>query len=507
MPVTLQKQGSLLLISGLDVSKPSEYISESASPNTQNFFVDRAIITKRAGTTAKGSALATEIMKGIEFVREGTIYNVRVGTIKIQHFTGGAWADIQHANLTGTTDNLISIAIPLLAGKQLLCFTNSVDVIFKWTGSGNTAALGGTPPKGKFIQEYQTYLVVANITGGTDVDTRVQWSDTAAPETWASGNAGSKDLVEDGGAITGMNLFSNYLCIHKASSIYLGYLVNTSAVFRFERKATGAGTCANGSIVNVPTGEQIFLATDGIRVFNGINTTLLDAPINDEIRDGLNFQYMHKAWGVLVKELDEAWFGIPIGSQTRGETVYRYNYKTRVCYKDTRTNCNTAWRSAQSSFITWDAAAGTWDGQSDRWDDTALASGAQLIYLGDTAGVVTYQDILTNSDNTSAFNAFWETKDFESQDKRMCRWQELQLWAKGGTVKVEYSIDSGSTWTEVDDSPYTLNSDFPTDSSPLMVYFDVLSSKIRFRFSNAIAAETLAIKQYIVGYRNREFRR
>lgn len=495
------------MVNGLDVSKPAEYINDSSSPNTQNFFVDRDIITKRAGTTAKGSALATEIMKGIEFSREGTSYNIRVGTAKIQHFTGGAWTDIQHASLTGDSDDLISFAIPLLSGKQLLCMTNSVDVIYKWTGSGNTAALGGTPPKGKFLQEYGTYLVVANITGGTDVDTRVQWSDTADPETWGSGNAGSKDLVEDGGAITGMNLFGNYLCIHKSNSIYLGYLVNTTAVFRFERKATGAGTCANGSIVNFPTGEQGFLATDGLRIFTGISTTLIDAPVNDEIRDGLNFQYMHKAWGVLVKELDEAWFGIPIGSQERGETVYRYNYKTRVCYKDTRTNCNTAWRSAQSTFITWDNTIGTWDGQSDRWDDTALASGSQLIYFGDTAGVVTYQDLLANSDNSSAFNAFWETKDFESEDKRICRWQELQLWAKGGTVTIEYSTDDGVTWTEVIDSPFTLTDDFPTDSAPLMVYFDVLSSKIRFRFANADGDETLGIKQYIVGYKPREFRR
>lgn len=507
MSKTLLKQGSILLQAGLDVSKPGEYISESSSPSTQNFFVDRALLTKRPGTTLKGSALADECMKGVEFVREGTRYNVRIGLTKIQHYTAGAWTNIGHADFTGNANNLFSTAIPLLSGKQILCVTNGIDVIRKWTGSGNTAALGGSPPKGKFIQEYGTYLVVANITGGTDIDTRVQWSDTAAPETWASGNAGSKDLEEDGGEITGLNLFSNYLCIHKYNSIYLGYLVSTTAVFRFERKATGAGTCANGSIVNLPTGEQVFLATDGIRIFTGQLASLVDAPINDEIRDGLNFQYMHKAWGVLVKELDEVWIGVPIGDQTRGETVYKYNYRTRVMYKDTRTLCNTAWRSAQASFITWDAAVGTWDEQTDRWDDTALNTGAQLIYLGHTDGTTTYVNNLTSGDNTANIDAFWETKDFESIDKKICRWQEIQLWAKGGSVSVSYSTDSGETWADVFNSPYTLTDEFPLDSNPTMLYLDVLSSKIRLRFRNNTNDEALVIKQYVVGYKEREYRR
>ena len=507
MPVTLQKQGSMLLIQGLDVSRPAEYISEISSPRTQNFFVDKGILTKRSGTTLYGTSLGSEIMQGTEFVRSGVRYNVRVGLAKIQSYSGGAWNDIQHISLTGTTDNLIDIAIPLLTGKQILVFTNSIDVLYKWTGSGNTAALGGTPPKGKFVQEYQTYLVVANITGGVDIDNRVQWSDTASPETWTGGNSGAKDLVEDGGDITGMGLFGNYLCIHKLTSIYLGYLVSTSAVFRFERKATGAGACANNTIVNLPTGEQIFLATDGLRIFNGITASVIDSPVNDEIRDGLNATYRHKSWAVLVKELDEVWIGLPIGSQTAGETIYKFNYVKRVTYKDSRSLSCIAWRSGQINFITWDAAVGTWNEQGLPWDDTALSAGTSLIFIGETGGQVTYVNALASADNSTAINAYWETKDFESPDKRICRWMELQLWARGGTIKVEYSIDAGNTWTFMDASPYTLTDSFPLDSAPLICYFDILASKVRFRFSNSGLAETLSIKQFIVGYHPREFRR
>lgn len=507
MPITLQRKGSLLLQEGIDVSKPAEYILDSASPNTQNFYIDRGLLTKRAGTTAQGSSMSNTHMFGIQLEREGTIYNVRVGLTKIQHYTSGSWSNIGHADFTGDSDDLFDIAIPLLSGKQILAITNGIDNIRKWTGSGNTADLGGSPPKAKFIQEYQTYLVVANITGGTDIDTRVQWSDTASPETWSGGNSGSKDLVEDGGAITGLNIFSNYLCIHKAQSIYLGYLVSSSAIFRFERKATGVGTCANGSIVNLPTGEQIFLATDGLRIFNGITANGVDSPINDEIRDGLNATYRHKAWGVLVKEYDEVWIGVPIGSQTVGETVYKFNYVTRRLYKDTRTNCNFSWRATQADAITWDAAVGTWDDAVDRWDDTQLTSGSTLIYLGNTDGSTTYVNLLATADNSTAVDCFWETKDFEDDQKRVCRWQELQIWARGTALTVDYSTDEGETWATVSNSPFTLDSEFPTDDSPIIAYFDVWSSKIRFRFRNNASTGTLVIKQFIVGYKLREFRR
>ena len=198
MPRTLERQGSLSLINGLDVSKPAEYISENSSPNTQNFFVDRDLLTKRAGGSTLGASLGEELMIGCELVREGVNYNIRIGLDTMQKYDTGSssWTTISHTPFTGTTDDLFDIAIPLLSGKQILVVTNGVDALRKWTGSGNTADLGGTPPHAKFIQEYQSYLVCANITGGTDVDTRVQWSDTANPENWTTGNSGERDLEE-----------------------------------------------------------------------------------------------------------------------------------------------------------------------------------------------------------------------------------------------------------------------------------------------------------------------
>ena len=47
---------------------------------------------------------------------------------------------------------------------------------------------------------------------------------------------------------------------------------------------------------------------------------------------------------------------------------------------------------------------------------------------------------------------------------------------------------------------------FPNYDSPDIFYFDTVSSKIRFRFSNDSDDESLAIKQFIIQYSERENR-
>ena len=171
---------------GFDVSKPAEYIDDHSLRNSFNFEIDRALIKKRSGETELGDIIGgtgIEIMIGREFTREDVKYNVRVGLDKIERYdaTSTAWIDITGTQLTGATTDLHDTAIPLLSGKRIMCVTNNKDVMRKWAGTGSFAYLGGTPPVAKFIQEYKTYLVAANIGGGTDISQRVQWSDTADP--------------------------------------------------------------------------------------------------------------------------------------------------------------------------------------------------------------------------------------------------------------------------------------------------------------------------------------
>ena len=506
-----KKEGTILPVKGISVEKPAEYIDDQSLRSSFNFEIARSLIRKRAGETELGvanTATYTEIMVGRELTREDVKYNVRIGREKVERYnaTSTAWVDITGTDLTGDTTDIIDTALPLLSGKAILCFTNNKDAIRKWVATGNTSDLGGSPPIGKFVQEYKTYLVVANIGGGTDIVQRVQWSDTADPEEWTTGNAGSSDLVEDGGAITGMSLFGNYLCVHKRESIYLGYLVSSSDIFQFTRKATGAGSIANSSIVNTPTGEQIFLASDGLRIFNGVSTAPIEAPVNEEIRDELDDSLAYKSFGVLVKDKDEVWFFIPLSGSATPNTVYKFNYKTRVLYKDSRAGATAAWVGSASAGKTWDELEGTWDEQTWRWNDRGLNEDSDQINIGHLDGSVTYSDETIKSDNGNAINAYFITKDFQGSQQVMSRWEGVELWAKGGSVIVEYSVDGGNTWNSCSNSPVTLTSEFPSFDSPIKLWVDVVSSRFRLKFTNNSTDEALTIKQFVVDYKPREDR-
>ena len=153
------------------------------------------------------------------------------------------------------------------------------------------------------------------------------------------------------------------------------------------------------------------------------------------------------------------------------------------------------------------ATPGAWNDSTERWNASSSLASFAKINLGDNTGLVTVVDAAVNNDNAVAIDAFWESKDFESQEKgRIARWERLEFWAKGSTIRVWYSKDEGETWTEMGDSPFTLDSSFPPDSSPLIAYFDTTSSKLRIKFGNSVSGETVEIKQFVLGYVDREMR-
>jgi len=156
--------------------------------------------------------------------------------------------------------------------------------------------------------------------------------------------------------------------------------------------------------------------------------------------------------------------------------------------------------------LTWDQMAGTWDDQTARWNDGQLGSLTGEYHFGSTLGLTTVQKTGETDDNGTAITASWSSKDFQSEVLgQLLRFQEIWIWAKGsGTVKVEYSIDEGNGWTEASGSPITLSGTFPSESSPMKVYLDVVALKMRVRFTHDESSGTLQIKQFFVAYTERE---
>lgn len=490
-------------ILGLDTSKPGEYIASRATSFARNVRIKRSLIKKRQGTEEIGSALAERVQRLVELETGTDKHFYRIGPTKFEELdkTLLTYTDRAHAVLTASATDMVSVAFPLLSGVRILTYTNNVDNIRKCDGSGNDADLGGSPPKCKFMIYYGGYLILAYVTtGGGTFPWRVQWSDTADPETWSGGNAGSEELLEDSADITGMGYFGQYFTVHKENAIYVGYLTQSSSVFRFERRETGAGTVANNSIQTLPTGEQAFLARDGIRIFNGITASLVESPIVDEIRDYLNPEHAYKSWSKVVREQDEYWVGVPIGGQTEPDTIYKFNYVTRQIHVDYRPNVTACGDYLNTTGqIAWDDLPASWDEWDGPWDDIQLLSLNPILCFGFLDGTTTRQN-LSASDDGSAIDATWDSKDHTSTDfgldaNQIMEWQGFHLWARGnGTLDVSYSTDGGSSWRS--GGSVTLTSDFPSDLEPTIIYFHVVSVRLRIRLRNATTGETYEVKQF-----------
>lgn len=502
-----------LPIVGLDVGNPGEFLDSRATPDCKNVQIDRNVIGKRFGTTSVGSSLSERILGFAELQIGADTYFVRVGTTKVGLLNKSAntWSDITGTDLTADSTYRVDFAFPLLSGSKILTFTNYKDAIRKYTGSGNTANLGGTPPKAKFMQNFGSYLVLGYINdGGTEYYARVQWCDTGAPETWSGGNAGSVDLMDDPEDITGLGTLSNFLTVHKKRSIYVGYLVSTSEVFRFEKKVTGAGAASFATIQTLPTGEQMFLAYDGFYLFNGISIKLIESAAMDELRETVNPEYIYRCWSTVKIERNEYWCAVPTGNDTEPNTIYKYNYLTGQLYKDARSNISAVGLYERTTQLSWDDKVNTWDSDSTIWNNIIYLDLNPVLALGDTSGNVTISDAVY-SDNSVAYDSYWVSKDFTASDLgdnnlgRIVRWTELQFWARGSALTIEYSTDSGTTWTTIE--TLTLSADYPTDDAPLFSYFDVVSSKIRFRFSNNTANQSWQLKKFVIKAAMREMRR
>lgn len=505
--------GTLLPIVGIDTSLPPEYID--GAPDLQNVEVDRGTLIKRYGLSELGVTVsgAYPIQAGIEFRAGDQNHVLRIAQNAIEKWNSGAqdWDSILTSGtvslpLNFTEADEVVIATPFDGGQRIAVITTGADELLKYDGGTEVELLGGSPPKAKYAISFGAHLVLAHITdeGGNAYPNRVWWSRAGFPEQWdaVTTNAGFNTLTA-GGDITGLGIFGNYLAVHKQEVLYLGYAASSPAIL-FDAKYT-PGTIAHNTIRMLPNGLMAYLAVDGIRFFNGGTSKLVDSTINLDIRQQLNLAYAYTAWGIVYQDVDEYWCAIPLGDEQVPTTIFRVNYKTGQIHKHVMTASRCAFYFKNTLELTWDQYVGLWDNATGRWNDGAGGSGFPNLVIGSNDGKTLKFDKAAADDDGVAIDAFYETKDFMNEHKgQFSRWKRMELWAKGESVLISYSTDSGETWYDIED--VELDAEYPIDSTPIMIYFDVLSTKIRFRFKHDKLVGGFQLKQFLLYHTPREKR-
>lgn len=199
----------------------------------------------------------------------GTTY-VFVGTnTTLYQLDGAAWQNVSGAVYTTDPVERWNFAS---WGNQVIA-TNFADVVqVKTLGGGAFAALGGNPPRARYVAVVDNFVVLANTYDAVDLyqPQRVRWSGigdntawTVSPITQASFN----DLFNNGGWIQGI-VGGDYGIIFQEFAISRMSYIGSPLIWQFDLLEQERGAFAPGSIQ--PIGDNIaYLAQDGFFVFDG----------------------------------------------------------------------------------------------------------------------------------------------------------------------------------------------------------------------------------------------
>lgn len=214
----------------------------------------------------------------------------------------------------GTMDDVTG-AVTITSGQDNI-WTHSVmndlsiwvggapDAPIKWNGSGNAAALGGSPPSGNFGIAANNRFFIGNTATNPS---RIAWSILGNPEDWSGTGSGTQDVqTNDGDTLVGAaRLGVDHLILFKQSSIH-DLNIRTSPfplfpLFRGVGAVSKRGIVEVGGMIYFVTPEPRMKATDGTKIFDFPDTI-------EPVWDGLNKSRLKYIQGFYYPKLNQIWW-------------------------------------------------------------------------------------------------------------------------------------------------------------------------------------------------------
>lgn len=191
---------------------------------------------------------------------------VRMTTTTFEAWDGaGSWLDKTGTALTGDTNTRVSFAN--LSDEGYMVFTNEGhDRPRKYTGTGNSSVLGGTPPYCKWLCSYKGFLFLLNTStsgsfGSTGDSITAYFSDQ--PDTTWDLCAGNTIIYDESpGEIRAADVFSESMLVFKADCLVSTRFIGGIVRFERERLPFAHGILAPLSLKKCGDFGDIFLATD-----------------------------------------------------------------------------------------------------------------------------------------------------------------------------------------------------------------------------------------------------
>ena len=218
-----------------------------------------------AFAAANNGTAAAKVLAAAAYRVASTVYVFAATATNIYKYTSSGYT-----SLKGSLTTSAAVGVRFCDYNDWMIMTNGVDPVQKFdpgTSTTATAALGGSPPTGRFVGRIGGYLVVA-YAGGDPLT--LQWSANGTPETWSGGDSGSR-ILSGGGDITGFVGGEEYGLIFQENRIIRMVPTFDDTRFAYQELAQDIGCVAPWSLASF--GKLAFclsnkgiIATDGVTV-------------------------------------------------------------------------------------------------------------------------------------------------------------------------------------------------------------------------------------------------
>ena len=495
-----QKAFVLQGFTGLNTNDDSTQIENNQAQDLLNVEITKEI-KKRSGYTAINS---TAISGSTGIYGLGTFYktggsdyllyasHTTIGTI---NFSTGATASI----ITGLTTNERT---RFKQFKNIAVITKQSDAPQKYDGTTGEA-LGGSPPTCPYQAVHKNYHFLA---GNATYPSRLYYSNLDDNETWDV-----LDFIDinpdDGDVITGIEVTLDSLIIYKRYNAYILYgdtptYTEGLSLWQIKKASTDTGAASQGSIAVVGK-NIIYLSTnEGFQAFGGGVST-----------DEISFDSLTSA--MLSKDITPTVKALNTSRLTQAEAVSWDN--KYICSlpngASTTNNYNLIFDYSLGGWLIWNMPANCW---------TVFRSGGidYLIFGSTTTGKIYRITPNTYSDNGTAINAYYQTKDYDlgfPSNEKMFRKFYVTLnkstdYSLVVTPEVDFGevdVDASTIAAKASDSLYGTavygvdKYGSATTSSSDKQIMNARGKYINYTFSNATISETMRVRNLTQFFRTR----
>lgn len=281
---------------------------------------------------------ASKVQRLVGVTDAKNIYSYTIGgTRSADLFAGTAWSSSLSTASFETLGNILVIAVD-----------GSGNVMKKWTGTGNIADLGGTPPEASIIRKHLGRL----FTNDKTRPDRLHYCTTGNPEEWnGTGDSGAIDIGFGDGDPEGITAifptFKGDLFVAKKTKLYRVSGL-TPETFQITLVSSGIGCASHNSVVLIDQDDAMFISDKGVHSLSATANygDFEGAYVSFDIQGHFNDEFVQArlkySWGAYLNNINSVAFAVTDSdtAETENKSIWLYNIPLKSWYRWPSISCS-----------------------------------------------------------------------------------------------------------------------------------------------------------------------